>query len=432
MIIVDEALRRRAEEGRPVRVAVVGAGAIGRGLIDVILHHTPGMRLVAVANRTEARVAECLRSSGVDFERVSGGRGLADAAKRHVVAITTDPFLLCASGDIDVIIQVVSDIGHCATVALAAFAGGKHVVTANAEMDATFGLELRRRAEAAGVIYSVSDGDQPGVQMNLWRYVRAIGMEPLVCGNIKGLQDCRRNPETQAGFAAKWKQDARMVTSFADGTKISFEQACVANATGMSIECRGMRGGDFHGHVTDLGGTGRYDVEELRRLGGVVDYVVGAEPPAGIFVLATHRNPEHRFNLKLYKLGDGPLYCFYNPYHVCYFEMALSAARVVLFGDIILAARGHRVDVIAVAKEDLQAGTVIDGIGGFHCYGTCERGSVVAREDLLPMGLAEGCRIRRPIPRDGLISYADVDVPEGRLIDRLRRAQQEELTSQPS
>src|SRR4029453_2846366 len=185
--------------------------------------------------------------------------------------------------------------------------------------------------EAAGVVLTGCDGDQPGVQLNLFRFWRSIGLTPLVCGNVKGLQDEYRNPTTQKGFAEKWGQDPFMVTSFADGTKISFEQSIVANATDMTLaqcgmpgEERGMRGAAHAGHVDEL--TTRYDVDELRALGGVVDYVVGSKPGPGVFVLATHDDPKQRHYLNLYKLGEGPLYSFYTPYHLCHFEVPLTVA----------------------------------------------------------------------------------------------------------
>jgi len=262
--------------------------------------------------------------------------------------------------------------------------------------------------------------------MNLVRFVRGLGLRPLVCGNIKGLQDEYRTPTTQAGFAAKWGQDPYMVTSFADGTKVSFEQAIVANATGMTVERRGMRGADHHGHVDEL--TGAYDVAELERRGGVVDYVVGAQPGPGVFVLATHDDPKQRHYLNLYKLGEGPLYSFYTPYHLCHFEVPNTVARAVLFRDAALQPLGApTVEVVAVAKEDLPAGTVIDGLGGYHTYGVAERADVTAEENLLPIGVAEGCRTLRDIPRDTVLTYADVELPPGRLLDRLRAEQAAEL-----
>jgi predicted homoserine dehydrogenase-like protein len=243
-----------------------------------------------------------------------------------------------------------------------------------------------------------------------------------VCGNIKGLQDPYRTPETQKGFAEKWGQDPHMVTSFADGTKISFEQAIVANATGMTVAKRGMLGRNHPGHVDEL--TSLYDVKELQALGGVVDYVVGSKPGPGVFVLGTIEDPKQRHYLNLYKLGEGPLYSFYTPYHLCHFEVPLTAARVVLFSDAALAANGPPVvEVVATAKRDLKAGEVIDGLGGFMSYGEAETASITAKEQLLPMGLAEGCTLLRDVPKDRTLTYADVRLPEGRLVDRLRADQ---------
>jgi len=217
-----------------------------------------------------------------------------------------------------------------------------------------------------------------------------------------------------------------MVTSFADGTKVSFEQALVANATGMTVEKRGLRGADHRGHVDEL--TAAYDVDALRELGGVVDYVVGSKPGPGVFVLATHDDPKQRHYLNLYKLGEGPLYSFYTPYHLCHFEVPLTVARAVLFGDAAIQPAGPpTVEVVTVAKHDLTAGQALDGLGGYDTYGVCERADVTAGERLLPMGVAEGCTLRHDVPKDQVLTYADVQVPEGRLIDRLR-AEQATLT----
>ena len=217
-----------------------------------------------------------------------------------------------------------------------------------------------------------------------------------------------------------------MVTSFADGTKVSFEQAIVANATGMTVERRGMRGADHSGHVDEL--VDRYDAAELERLGGVVDYVVGAKPGPGVFVLATHDDPKQRHYLNLYKLGEGPLYSFYTPYHLCHFEVPNTVARAVLFRDATLQPLGApTVEVVAVAKTDLPAGTVIDGLGGYDTYGVAERADVTADEGLLPIGVAEGCRTLRDIAKDEVLTYGDVELPTGRLVDELRAQQAVEL-----
>lgn len=424
MIILDTLLRRRAAEGRPIRVGLIGAGFMGKGLTNQIVNSVPGMRLVAIANRSVERARAVFAEAGVTAAaEVGTGGALEDAIGAGRAAVTGDAGLLCESASIDCLVDVTGALEYGAAVTLRAFECGKHLVSMNAELDATVGPLLKRRAQAAGVIFTASDGDQPGVQMNLYRFVRGLGLTPLVCGNIKGLQDPYRNPTTQAGFAARWGQNPYMVTSFADGTKISFEQAIVANATGMTVARRGMRGGDHTGHIDEL--TRSYDVEELRRLGGVVDYVVGAKPGPGVYVFATHEDPKQRHYLNLYKLGEGPLYSFYTPYHLCHFEVPLSVARVVLLGDPVMQPLDGppHVEVVATAKVDLQAGDAVDALGGYKSYGQCETYAASRAARLLPMGLAEGCRMRRPVAKDQALTYDDVELPPGRLIDSLRAEQ---------
>ena len=423
MIIVDRALQARADAGRPIRVAMIGAGFMGRGVANQIVNSVPGMSLVAISNRGVAAARRAYAEAGVaDVVEVESVAALEDAIARGRPAVASDALLLCAAGPVDAIVDVTGDVEFGAVVTLAAIAHGKHVVTMNAEVDGTVGPILKVYADRAGVILTAADGDQPGVQMNLYRFVKSIGLTPLLCGNIKGLQDPYRTPTTQKGFAEKWGQNVHMVTSFADGTKISFEQAIVANGTGMRVARRGMYGYDHTGHVDEL--TGRYDVDELRALGGVVEYTVGSKPGPGVFVFGTHDDPKQRHYLNLYKLGEGPLYSFYTPYHLCHFEVPLSVARAVLFNDAVLQPLGApMVEVVATAKRDLQAGEVIDGLGGYMTYGQCENADATAADQLLPMGVAVGCRLLRAVAKDAVLTYGDVELPAGRVSDRLRAEQ---------
>ena len=427
MIIVDSALRKREADGDPIGVAIVGSGFMGRGLINQIVNSTPGMRVSVVVNRTLAKAEQALADAGVDNVRVVADAAGVDAAVREgAVAVTQDFRVAAAAASVDALVEATGNVEYGCRVVVEAIEHGKDTVLMNAEVDGTVGPILAKRARAAGVILTGCDGDQPGVQMNLVRFVQGIGLTPLVCGNVKGLQDEYRTPTTQKAFAEKWGQDPYMVTSFADGTKVTFEQAIVANATGMTIERRGMRGADHVGHVDEL--TTAYDVDELEALGGVVDYTVGSRPGPGVFVLAKHDDPKQKHYLNLYKLGEGPLYSFYTPYHLCHFEVPTTVARAVIFRDAALQPLGApTVEVIAIAKTDLPAGTIIDGLGGYHTFGVAERADVTARDALLPIGVAEGCRVLRDIAKDEAIAYADVEVPEGRLVDELRAQQAEEL-----
>jgi predicted homoserine dehydrogenase-like protein len=427
MQIVDTALAQREAEGRPIRVGMIGAGFMARGTALQLLQYAKGMRLVAIANRTAAKAQQAFVEAGVPAEQirnVSSQGQLEQAIAAGQPAITDDALLLCRAEGIDVIVEITGAVEFGAQVVLEAMAHGKHIVTMNAELDGTVGAILQVHARKAGVVLTLSDGDQPGVTMNLYRFVKGLGVKPVLCGNIKGLHDPYRNPTTQKGFAERWGQNPSMVTSFADGSKISFEQAVVANATGMRVGQRGMFGPTVAGGTPINEVAALYPLEAVLEGPGIVDYVVGAHPGPGVFVLGTHEHPTMRHYLNLYKLGEGPLYCFYTPYHLCHFEVPNSVGRAALFGDVVLAAQGApTVDVITAAKIDLKAGQTIDGIGHYMTYGLCENAELVAAENLLPIGLAEGCVLKRDLPKDACLTYDDVEIPAGSLAHRLREEQ---------
>lgn len=425
MIIVDAALEKRQRENNPIRVAMIGAGFMGRGIALQILNSVPGMELVAIANRHLDGAKRAYREAGAeDVQVVETVAQLEEAIARRRFAVTEDAMALCRAEGIDAIVEVTGAVEFGAHVALRAIENRKHLVMMNAELDGTIGPMLKVYADKAGVVVTNADGDQPGVIMNLFRFVRGVGVKPVLCGNIKGLHDPYRNPTTQEGFAKKWGQNPQMVTSFADGSKISFEQAIVANATGMRVAKRGMYGPTMPPNTHIQEAVGSYPLNELLDGPGIVDYVVGAVPSPGVFVLGTHDHPVQKHYLNLYKLGTGPLYCYYTPYHLCHFEVHNTVARAVLFGDATIAPRGApMVDVVATAKIDLKRGEVLDGIGCYMTYGQCENHDVVRAQNLLPMGIAEGCRLTRAIAKDEVLSYADVQLPEDRLCDRLRKEQ---------
>jgi len=423
MIIVDTALEAREKEGRPIRVALIGAGFMSHGLGNHIVNTTPGMRLVGVYNRRSGRAFDLYKYVGAKDVVSPKTQKEADLAMREGIAVATDDaFLLARSPEVDVIVDVTGSVEFGARVALEAFQHKKDVVLMNAEIDATIGPILQTYAAKHGVILSACDGDEPGVQINLYRWVKGLGLTPRVIGNIKGLQDPYRNPTTQKGFAEKWGQNPAMVTSFADGSKISFEQAIVANATGFVVRSRGMsRGMEYKGDVMKIGDL--YDVEEVRKLGGIVDYVVGT-PLTKVYVLAEHPDPKQQHYLNLYKMGDGPLYSFFTPYHLVHFEVPSAIARVVLFRDqLAKPLAGPVVEVCACAKRDLRAGETLDDYGMYMTYGEAVNAAEMCRMKYLPEGLVEGCVLKRDIPKDAVITYDDVSLPPGRLADRLRAEQ---------
>lgn len=402
---------------------MVGAGFMGRGLALQFAAAVRGMRLVCVVCRRLEQGIDALSSAGFrDVREAVSENDLAAAVRDGATAVTTDFRIATDSPAVDAVIEVTGSIDYAARVITRAMAQRKHVILMNPEVDGLLGPLLAERARESGVVYTGVEGDQPGVILNLYRFVKGIGATPVLCGNIKGLHDPYRNPTTQEGFARRWGQNVYMVTSFADGTKISFEQATVANATGFQVARRGMLGPKVEPGTHVSRSPSWYPPEALECKPGIVDYVVGAEPAPGVFVIARQDHPVQQHYLKLFKLGDGPYYTFYTPYHLCHMEVPFTAARAVLFGDAAIAPDfGPCADVITAAKTDLPAGTVLDRIGGYTYYGLCENYAQARREDLLPVGLAEGCRLLRDIPKDDVIRYEDVTLPSNSLAVELRR-----------
>jgi predicted homoserine dehydrogenase-like protein len=423
VIIVDNALRAREAAGQPIRVACIGAGFMGYGLTNQIINSVTGMRLVAAFNRSGQRALDMFAYAGrPDAIMVNTSGEVEDAIRSGRPVVTEDVFLLTRSEQIDVLVDVTGSVEFGARVILDAFQHGKDVVLMNAEIDATIGPILQTYADKYGCILSACEGDEPGVQINLYRWVTGLGLTPRVMGNVKGLQDPYRTPETQKGFADKWGQNPAMVTSFADGSKISFEQAIVANATGFKVKSRGMsRGLEYRGDVMTIGSL--YDIDEVRELGGIIDYVVGT-PLTKVYCLAEHSDPKQQHYLNLYKMGQGPLYSFFIPYHLVHFEVPNAIARVALMRDSVARSlAGPVVEVCAVAKRDLKAGEILDDYGMFMTYGEAVNSDEMSTSRYLPEGLVEGCKLLQNISKDSVITYDDVILPPGRTADVLRAEQ---------
>lgn len=422
MVIIDEALHERENDNNPIQVGIVGAGYMGRGIALQITRNIPGMRVSAISNRTPSKAEKACNQAGISSSQiVSTVSALEQAIADSVCAVTDDATLLCNAGNVDVIIEATGTVEFASHIVLQSVRNGKHVVLMNAELDATVGPILKKYADREGVIITNTDGDQPGVVMNLYRFVETIGYEPVVVGNIKGLLDHYRTPKTQAEFARKHHQGTKMVTAFADGTKLAMEQAVIANGTGHGVAKRSMYGPACD-HVQDA--LNVFPLEKCREEGGVVDYILGAEPGPGVFVVGYNDNEILRQYGTVFKMGEGPYYVFYVPYHLPHLEAPLTVARALLFGDSTISPRGAPVcEVAAVAKRNLQTGEVLDGIGGFTCYGVIDNVESARGDDILPMGIAKGCKLKHSIDKDTVITYSDVVLPDGRLCDRLRREQ---------
>ena len=420
MIIVDTAIAKRLESGKPIRVGMIGAGYSAKHIAAQIQNSFPVIHLCAIANRTPAHAEAVYRNAGVtDITSVGSAGELEAVIDKGGFAITDNPHELFECGPIEAIIETTGEVEYGAWAVLEAIRHGKHTVALNCEMDATVGPLLKAYADEQGVVYSNTDGDEPGVATNLARYVSTIGLEVVGAGNLKGFYDVHRTPETQRAFAEANNQKPHMMTAFVDGTKLSMELTVLANGMGFGVAKRGMHGPACEDVRTCLP---EFPADTFRPGHGVVDFLLGASPYTGAFVIGHTEEPMKQDYLKYLKLGEGPLYVFYTPFHLPQLDIPVSVCRAVLLGDAVVAPKGRPYcDAAAIAKRDLKVGETLDGIGGFTAYTLIDNFDTCLSENLLPMGVSQGCKLIRDVPIDQPITYDDVELPADRQIDTLRR-----------
>src|SRR5579864_5244492 len=420
-MMIDTALQKREAMGHPIRIGMVGAGATGRAIALQLATPVPGIRLAAIANRTIEHAERALEEAGIPAWCEAGSSGEAETAIAHgIPVLTRDPSVLTACNAIDLMIEVTGTVEAAVRVVLDAFDHGKHVVLVNAELDSLLGPLLKLKADAAGVVVTHTDGDEPGVAMTLLRYLRSLGLRPVAAGNIKGMVDYYRNPATQRAFAERHDQDVRKVTSFADATKLSMETTVLANATGFHAGRRGMYGPAcrYVGEMAEL-----LPSDEMLN-GGLVDYALGAAPHTGAFVIVHEDSPLKQVQLAYYKLGEGPFYVFYTPFHLPHIQIASTIGRAAIHRDPTVAPIGGPVcEVVTMAKRDLKSGERLDGIGGFCTYGLIDNASAARGMSALPIGLSEGRVLRRDVAKDEVLSGDDVDTIPGGIVEKLWREQ---------
>ena len=428
MTAIDELLKQRHDQGNPIKIALVGAGAAAKMIALHLLVAPPkGIRLVAIGNRTLTHAQQAFSDAGVrSVTTATTAAALDGAIAKGGAAVTDNGLLVCEASNVDAIVDCTGTIDYGARLATCAIQHRKHVILVNSELDATLGPILKVQADRAGVTFTNADGDEPGVAMTLLRYLRSIGLVPVAAGNLKGMVDRYRTPETQRGFAAEYSMNPNIVTSFADGTKLAMEATVIANATGFKVGKRGMYGPPC-AHVKEI--VNHLPLKQLLD-GGLVDYALGAEPYTGAFVVVHEEHPLKQKHLGYLKMGKGPLYVFYTPFHLPHIQLASTLGRAVLGQDATVAPLGGPVcEVATVAKKALKRGDVLDGVGGFASYGVIENSPAFNADELLPMGLSEGCRLTRDIAKDEPIRCADVEVPPGRFADKLHAEQRDHFSS---
>lgn len=405
----------------PIQVAITGAGFVARGLVHQ-LKLTPGMDARVLVARRPDRGVDAFEANGYDHDDIvvtDSPSDLTEAVGNGRRVVTSGTGILREVEGIDVMVEATGDVEYGAIACLNALEGGHHVVSLNYETEATVGPLIAEYARRRGLVYTGSDGDQPGVMMRLIEYVRGIGLDVVVAVNCKGFLDYHATPESIRPWSEKQGTSLKMTTAFTDGTKMNVENCCVANAAGLAVERRGMVGTQttldraLDDLASELSGPER------------VDYTLGGDFGSGIFVVGTGADADLAAPYLSYlKMGDGPWYLFYRPWHLVQFETPLSIAEAVLDGLATISPPGGPLtEVVAHAKRDLVPGRRLDEIGGWDHYGLID--NVAATSGQLPVGLAEGATVTRPVNIDEPISTDDVELDQESPIVRLWKTQKD-------
>ncbi|MED1949768.1 NAD(P)-dependent oxidoreductase [Brevibacillus centrosporus] len=422
MLGFNRRLAALEKEGGCIRVGLVGAGQMGRGLISQIegMH---GMRVVITADLFPENIKAAYRRAGVPDTRILETQDFDKAdqaiASGYSVA-TTEAELIPQLSNVDVIVDATGmpDIG--AKVAWEAIRHKKHIVMLNVEADVTVGPWLKKLADDAGVVYTGSAGDEPGAIMELHDFADALGFEIVALGKGKNnALNVHANPDTAREEAAVKGSSPKMLASFQDGTKTMVEMTAVANATGFVPDVPGMHG--RKAQLAELPG-----LFSLTEAGGmlhrtkIVDYVDGVAP--GVFAIISSSMQEVHDTMKYLKMGSGPNYVLYRPYHLTSLETPLSIARAYLQKEATIAPYfGMVAETVAVAKKDLRAGEALDGIGGFSAYGKIITAADRREQEALPIGLiGPNIRLSRDVAQGSVITFHDIEITEQNTIMRLR------------
>ena len=393
---------------QPIKVAIIGAGHTGNGLLYQCLI-TPGIECVAIADIILSKAVDACSALNCQYEIAEDPNSVQDAIRRDGVAVCQNGEFLVQCEGIDVLIESSSSVGGGGHLAATALENGIHVVMMNAEADLMFGPYLMHLAEQHSLVYTSCDGDQPGVMQRLVRDIRLWGFELVMVGNIKGFLDRYANPTSIIPEADKRFLDYKMCTGYTDGTKLSVEMALMANALDLVTDVPGMVGPRAKDmlDVFDL-----FDFDRLYETHGpVVDYVLGAKPYGGVFVVG---RCDHPFQQKMMNYfpsqhGTGPYFIFNRPCHLCHIEAMQCVAEAFLEHEALLQPTfGFKTNVYAYAKKDLQPGERLDGIGGYLCYGLIENGDDNRQNSGIPICLADDVTLKKGIAKDQKIHMDDI------------------------
>lgn len=423
-------LLEREKRHEQVRVAVAGLGFIGRG-ICVQSKYTPGIKVSLIYCKNAEFCMKTLAANEIPCQAAKSIDEVNKTIAKNIIAVISTPELLYES-NVDIIIDTTGSPEFGAELAYNTILANKHII-ANPEMDICIGPYLKELADARNVIYTSQDGDEPGVIMNLYEYVSILGFEIIAAGKFKGFTNIEANPDTVKPWSDSYRQNPYKIASFADGSKMNIEMGLVCNATGFYPDIRGMH--CQAGTLDDVVNLMRPENEGgVLTHTGVVDVVRGVEPNGGVFVIAKTHNAQIVSDMKYYKMGSGPYYLFYRPYHLPSVEILVGAANACLNLVPTIAPRSSRpyVDVAAYAKKPLKKGEKLDSIGGYCYYGLLDVFDKLESENYLPISLAANAVVTRDIPKGELIRFENVELSARTLLWQLREKMLEQTAMQGS
>jgi predicted homoserine dehydrogenase-like protein len=406
-------LLEREQNGAPIKVGVIGAGQMGYGMVSQI-STIPGMIVAGISD------------INLDAAKRAADAYNASAAEKVNILTSTDFKEIVHSPNVEVIVDATGVPEAGAKISLETLIAKKHLVLLNVEIDITVGPLMKKLYDAADLVYTGSDGDEPAATVQMYEFAKSMGMEVLVAG--KGKNNALKvsaNPDTAQAEADSKGMNSHMLVAFQDGTKTMAEMNLLSNAIGYVPDVVGM-----HGISADLDGT--VEKLNLKENGGVlnsfgvVEYVDGIAP--GIFCIVKGQNEgvQHELNYLL-KKGERDHHILFRPYHLCSLETPLTIARAVLEHDTAIVPLGAPIsETVAVAKRDIKAGEKIDGIGGYCVRGVLETHADMKKNGNVPIGLVGGTSVAKRDIKDGaFLTIDDIELDESTTVYKLRKLQDE-------
>ncbi len=409
-----------AKQGRRSRIALVGAGQMGRGFASQ--SHRLGLEVSVIADVDPARIKQAYADLKLKEPIISEDVDQLNKAINSGQPAGTLDSKLIALLDVDVVVEAtgVPEIG--AQVSYNALINKKHVAVLNVECDVTIGPLLRKTAEENGVIYSVCHGDEPIEAKVLVDFALDLSFEVICAGKGKNNPfEPLSNPDTVLERARAKHMNPKMLASFTDGSKTMIEMAALANATGLSLTQRGMIGPKAT--VKTL-----QDVFALKADGGVldepgvVDYCTGDVAP-GVFVVVRTDQPYVSEEMSYLGMGKGPYFAIYRPYHLASVEAPITVAKILTEGRSSLVSGKRMTEVIAATKKLHNVGDKFDGIGGYSARGVSDKVADALKDGMVPIGLLQGATTKRKIEVGEYVTWDDVDLDESQTIYQLRKQQ---------